>query len=252
MEPLPKNCKNCEHLLTGKFCAHCGQAADTHKLNMHFIWHEIQHGLIHVDHGIFYTIKKLLTVPGETINEFIEGKRIRHFKPVTLVVVLATLYGLLYHYSIKGLYQVDPILPDQNILGAYAIVIGWTTDHAAYSSLILILTNTLASYLVFRKQRNNFAEHLVLNTFYRALSLTINLLLLPVFYLSGLPAENPIMYTLAIQIVDISLMYWCYTGFFVGLSKIKILILTLLTFLLMSTINTAFGYIIGLIVETLT
>jgi hypothetical protein len=246
---MASSCKNCDQALTGNFCTHCGQAANTHKLNMHFIWHEIQHGLIHVDHGIFYTIRQLVTIPGPTIREFIEGKRVRHFKPVTLVVVLGTVYGLLYHYAFADLYDSGPVNPNEDVYGIFGSVIKWTTDHAAYASLLLIVTNSLASYLIFKKQQNNFAEHLVLNTFYRALSLLISLLLLPVLYFSRIPTHNPIIYAVAIQITEIFLMYWCYTGFFSGLSKIKALMLAVLTFMLMSAINTAIGYMVGWVIQ---
>ncbi len=102
-------CKNCNNHFEGNFCNNCGHAADIHKLNMHFIGHDLQHGLFHFDNGIFYTIKQLLTRPGHTIREFIDGKRVKHFKPLSLVVVLATLYGLLYHYFLNNLFDVKPI-----------------------------------------------------------------------------------------------------------------------------------------------
>ncbi|PSR53066.1 hypothetical protein AHMF7605_05760 [Adhaeribacter arboris] len=162
-------CKNCNNHFEGNFCNHCGQAAATHKLNLHFIWHDLQHGLFHFDNGIFYSIKQLVTRPGHTIREFIEGKRVRHFKPLSLVVVLATLYGLHYHYFIKDIFNVQPLHAEENIVSAYEKLIKWTIDHFAYASLVLILSYTIASYLVFKKMRFNFVEHLVLNTFYMGL-----------------------------------------------------------------------------------
>src|SRR5208283_4811746 len=95
---MEDNCLNCHHTLTGKYCSYCGQSAATHKINVHFLWHDIQHGLLHIDKGILYTTKELFTRPGHSIREFIEGKRVRHFKPISLVLVLAGIYGLLYHF----------------------------------------------------------------------------------------------------------------------------------------------------------
>lgn len=136
-------CKNCSNHFEGNFCNNCGQAANTHKLNMHFIWHDLQHGLFHFDNGIFYTIKQLLTRPGYTIREFIDGKRVRHFKPLSFIFVLATVYGVLYHLFINNLYNVKPINANEDVLSAYEKVIKWTTDHFAYSTLILILITTI-------------------------------------------------------------------------------------------------------------
>lgn len=87
-------CKNCNEQLEWHFCGNCGQSAETHKMNVHFLWHDIQHGLLHFDKGILYTSKQLFTRPGIAIKEFIEGKRINHFKPISLIIVLATVYGL--------------------------------------------------------------------------------------------------------------------------------------------------------------
>jgi|SRR5579862_252287 len=240
-------CKNCQHKFEGYFCNHCGQAANTHKLSLHHIWHDLQHSLFHFDNGIFYTIKQLLTRPGFTIREFIEGKRVRHYKPFSLVVMLATIYGLLYHYFIKNLFEVAPISTQENIVSAYEKVIRWNLDHFAYAVLLLIVTTTIASYQVFKKQRYNVAEHLVLNTYYRSLELIIWLLLFPFLYIlqrSGY--ESFRRFAHFFQLLDFALMYWCYAQFFNELSKIKAFGLTALTFLLMSVINMTLGYIAGL------
>ena len=131
---------------------------------MHFIWHDLQHGILHFDTGIFYTVKNLLIKPGVTIREFLNGKRVSHFKPFPFVIVLTTLYGLLYHNFIDSIFKIEPIVANDGILNAYEKVIRWITDHFAYATLILIFNSTVASYQVFKKSGYNFAEHLVLNT----------------------------------------------------------------------------------------
>mgnify|MGYP006179009015 CR=1 FL=1 len=96
-------CKNCGHIYSGQFCNNCGQPSDTHKLNLHFIWHDLQHAFLHFDKGVLFTAKELFTRPGNSIREFIEGKRVKHFKPISLVIILATLYGVLrhlFHFSV--------------------------------------------------------------------------------------------------------------------------------------------------------
>jgi hypothetical protein len=243
-------CKNCNHNFDGNFCNNCGQAADTHKLSLHYILHDLQHGLLHFDNGIFYTIKQLLTRPGHSIREFINGKRVRHFKPLSLIVILATLYGLLYHYFISNLFGVQPVHIAEGVLSVYEKVIRWNLDHFAYATLILILSTTTASYLVFKKQGCNLAEHLVLNTFYRGLVLLIGFILFPVLYIFHKSVtENLKTYALITQLLDFVLMYWCYAQFFNKLKKIQSLGLTVLTYLFMSMINMAIGYMAGWIVS---
>jgi hypothetical protein len=243
-------CKNCNNRFEGNFCNHCGQAADTHKVNMHFIWHDVLHGLFHFDKGIFYTIKQLLTRPGITIREFIDGKRVRHFKPLSLVVVLATLYGLCYHFFIHNLYEVSTINSNENVINVYGKITKWMTDHFAYASLIMILTSTIVSYFVFKKQGRNFAEHLILNTFYTGLTLVVSFLLLPVHYLYSNEAILKWFAFISI-LINFVLMCWCYVQFFNKIPKIKSLILTLLAYLIMSGTNILIGYFIGWVISSI-
>ncbi|MDB5288144.1 MAG: hypothetical protein JWR05_3093, partial [Mucilaginibacter sp.] len=213
---------------------------------------DLQHGLFHFDNGIFYTIKQLLTKPGHTIREFIDGKRVRHFKPLSFVVLLATIYGLIYHQLINIPFDVEPIRAEESITSIYEKVSHWSIEHFAYATLILILSTTIASYLVFKKQGYNIAEHLVLNTFYRGLLLIIALILLPVQYIilhkSGI--EGLKSYAFITQFLDFALMYWCYVQFFNKLTKIQSLGLTVLTYLFTLMISMVFGYVAGWIVSS--
>jgi len=239
-------CKNCNHTFEGHFCNHCGQPADTHRLSLHHIWHDLQHGLFHFDNGIIYTAKQLLTRPGHAIREFINGKRVRHFKPLAFVVVLATLYGLLYHYFIQNLFEAGTIHPDDDVTSVYEKVIHWNLDHLAYAVLMMVVSTTIASYQVFKKQGYNLAEHLVLNAYYRGLGLVISVLLFPLLYIlqrSGMESFRSYAHTF--QLLDFVLMFWCYAQFFNKLSMIKVLGLTALTYFFMSVINTAIGYLAG-------
>jgi len=242
-------CKNCDQQFEGNFCNYCGQAADTHKVTMHFIWHDLQHGLFHFDKGIFYTIKQLLTRPGITIREFIDGKRVRHFKPLSFVVVLGTLYGLFYHFFIDKIYDEKPINPNGNVIGVYETVVKWSTDHFAYSSLIMILINTVVSYFVFKKQGRNFAEHLVLNTFFTGLTLIVSFIFLSVIYISGHEAILK-WYAYIYLLVNLALMCWCYIQFFNKLPKMKSFGLTIFAWLIINCINSTIGLIFGWIISS--
>ncbi|HVM89910.1 MAG TPA: DUF3667 domain-containing protein [Puia sp.] len=245
---ITTTCKNCNNQFDGKFCNHCGQAADTHRLNMHHIWHDLQHGLFHFDNGIFYTVKQLLKRPGHTIREFINGKRVGHFKPLSFVVILATVYGLLYHYFIGNIFNVKPTQTGDGLLSAYEKVIHWTTNHFAYATLLLTITTTIASYLVFWRQGYHFAEHFVLNAYYRGLVLVIVLLFLPVFYLLYKEGKEWLtIYAAILQIIDFVLMYWCYTQFFNKLTWFQSFVLTLLAYSFTLMINLFIAFASGLI-----
>ena len=240
------NCKNCNQKFVGNFCNYCGQAANTHKLSLHYIWHDLQHGLFHFDNGIFYTIKQLLTRPGHTTREFINGKRVRHFKPLSFVVALATFYGILYHYFIGNLFDINHKSSQENVMSIFENVARWLTDHYAYGSFILILGATFSTYFIYKKEEYNWAEHFVLNTFFVGLTLVSSFILLPVLFVlklnggEGLPG-----YAIFSQYLNFMLMFWCYAQFFTRLSIIQKLVRTVLSFILMLFISTTIVFAVA-------
>jgi hypothetical protein len=242
-------CKNCSNEVSDNFCSSCGQRADTHKLNMHFILHDLQHGLFHFDKGVLYTTKQLLTRPGHTIREFLEGKRVRHFQPLSFVIVLATFYGLVWHYLIFDRLHKSLIEPRDDLTRAGVKIVAWMTEHFAFDGLILIITSTLVSYVIFKKQKYNLIEHLVLNTYLMGLFLIVSLLVFPIVYIFGDPVT--LQYGIVQQSFLLVLMCWCYTQFFKNTSKARVIGLTLVGFFIISLLNLAIGYFAGWIVMQL-
>jgi hypothetical protein len=222
------NCKNCHQTFKGHYCSNCGQTAETHPINFHFLWHDIQKGLLHFDNGITYTAKQLFTRPGHSIREFIEGKRVKHFKPISLVMLLATAYLALIHLLHIDLIvnKSGPVEPGSHI---DAVKIGeWLQAHFAWITLAFIPIHTIGTIITFRKQGYNFFEYFILNTYKAAQKLYTSLLFIPVFYYySGTPVINTI--TKIIVLIDFVLYFWTNVQFFNHLSKAKTFFLTLLT-----------------------
>lgn len=211
-------CKNCDQTYSGHFCNNCGQPAATHKLNLHFIWHDIQHGFFHFDSGVLYTAKELYTKPGKSIREFIEGKRVKHFKPISLVIILATLYGVLrhlFHFSILDKKAVSEI---QGV--EYESLNEWISHHYYWIILLSIPMFSLASYVVFRKQGYNFIEHIVLNTYMASQRLILRIVIFPITkYFTE--SENNKLFVDFLMLMDIVLIFWTYITFFNNLSRVK-------------------------------
>jgi hypothetical protein len=224
-------CKNCHQTFKGHYCSNCGQPAETHKLNFHFLLHDIQHGLFHFDSGITYTAKQLFTRPGHSIREFIEGKRVRHFKPISLIVVLATTYIALIHLLHIDLF----VKTDQNLIPNSHINIEqlkeWMTSHFAWITLLSIPLHTIGTAICFRKQGYNFIEYFVLNTYKASQKLYVAILFIPLLYhYSGTPAIDTVTKTLIL--IDFALYFCTNMQFFNNLSKTKTFFLTLLTHLI--------------------
>ena len=210
-------CKNCEQIFKGHYCNNCGQSAETHKINAHFLWHDIQHGLLHFDQGILYSFKQLFTRPGHSVRDFIEGKRVKHFKPLSLAVVLATLYGFLYHFFHVDLFDKSSEIDLKQFNE-------WSITHYSWITVATIPFYTVGTYISFRKQGYNFMEYFVLNTFKASQKLFIHLALFPLVYYFR---ETRI--TLLIYILDLVLIFWTNIQFFNRISWFKALLLSILS-----------------------
>ncbi len=92
-ETAGRACLNCGAQLTGRYCAECGQTAHVHKTAKE-IWHEIVHGVLHLDGKLFRTLPELALRPGRLTRRYIDGERARFVSPLALFLFSALLlYG---------------------------------------------------------------------------------------------------------------------------------------------------------------
>lgn len=249
---MTTTCKNCNQQFKGHFCNNCGQTAETHKMNFHFLLHDMQHGLFHFDSGILYTAKQLFTRPGNAIRDFIIGKRVRHFKPISLVILLATVYGFLYHiFQIRMTDLLQVTSSSENLINIGKIN-DWIKNHYAWVSLLTLPFYTFGTFIAFKKQGYNFVEHFVLNAFLAGQRLIFHIATFPFIYIfNGTPTIKII--TGLISIIDFMLILWGYSQFFNKLSKLKSFLLTILSYLIfVLTIIIVVGLVGGVVYYFLT
>ncbi len=184
---MTTNCQNCNKELNGYFCSNCGQSSATHKINLHFLWHDIQHGLLHIDKGILFTAKELFTRPGHSIREFLQGKRVRHFKPISLVILLAGIYGFLSHY-----FDINLLSNNIEVTGSgekfnqtkatIENMSEWMSQHYSVLTLLQIPVFSIGTFICFKKVGYNFIEHLVINSFIAGQKLILHIAVFPLYY----------------------------------------------------------------------
>ena len=97
----PAHCHNCDTLLTGSYCAHCGQADHPLDPRLHDLAHELMHEFLHLDGKILTTLKSLIFYPGRLSAEFLAGKRARYIGPVRLYLTMSVLFFLLLAHDFK-------------------------------------------------------------------------------------------------------------------------------------------------------
>ena len=219
-------CKNCNNHFRGNFCNTCGQSADTHRISIHYLWHDIQHGLLHFDKGVLFTAKELLVRPGNAIREFIEGKRVKYFRPVSLVLILAGLYGFLAHYyqlnMLAGNVQITSDSAQQ--MAALQVALGraseWFSQHYSLVALGELPVFALGTFIAFRKWGYNFAEHLIISSFLTAQRILLRLILFPLYV--AFSGKHALITTERIVVATGTLlMVWSLMQFFNKQKKAK-------------------------------
>jgi hypothetical protein len=76
-------CLNCGAELTGPYCHECGQRAHVHKTLTAF-FHDLAHGVFHLEGKLWHTIPMLAWRPGELTRRYIDGQRARFVSPIAL------------------------------------------------------------------------------------------------------------------------------------------------------------------------
>ncbi len=181
-------CANCDRAIDGadqKFCPACGQPTPAHRIDWHFLGHEIEHSVLHMDRGLLYTLKNLMIRPGHLIRDYIDGRRAHHVKPLLLIMITAAAVVFLSRWLMGG----DIVAADlfrgaagaadaesdparlARILGA---VNEWMSHHFAAVTLLLLPLEAAAFKLAFwRSQKLNYPEWLVVTAFLTAQSFVV-------------------------------------------------------------------------------
>jgi hypothetical protein len=168
---MPMNCKNCGYSVEGNYCSHCGQKASVGRITFSSILQEVSESIFQVNKGFSHTLIGLFVRPGDSINEYLEGKRKSHFKPIAYLLILSTVYFLTTQALNQATWVGDIITgwmtgaaelsSDAEIPG----LVTWLLSNYAYLTLLLVPVFSLASYLAFYTFRKTYLEHIVINSY---------------------------------------------------------------------------------------
>lgn len=224
-----KICKNCGHRFEGEFCNHCGQKADTKRIDIHYLKHEIPHTFFHINEGFLYTTKQLFTRPGHAVREYVEGKRISHVQPLSFILILAGFYILLCHLLHINLF----VLTSEAVADNKTSTLNeFMLEHFGWLTLATIPLYTVGTFLCFYIKKYNFVEYLILNTFKAGQRLIVQILFLPfIFLLKHSMSVGTIM--LVIYLIDLGLNFWTNIQFFNQMKIISIIFRSIFSHVIM-------------------
>lgn len=169
---MAKICLNCNNATADNYCSTCSQSVSTHRFSLpHIFNHDLIHGIFHIDKGFFYTLRELVVRPGDSIREYVEGKRVKHFNYFATVMLLMAIGYFLRKWATIDTAQ----LYDKSSVGGLMKIL---KDYGKVTIFLHIPIIAFASYVLFRKSGQNFAENLVLNTYLLCGVLMISFILL--------------------------------------------------------------------------
>jgi Protein of unknown function (DUF3667) len=254
------SCANCDRAVDGpdqKFCPACGQPTSAHRIDWHFLGHELEHSVLHMDRGIFYSLKNLMLRPGHLMRDYIEGRRAHQVKPLLVLMIMAAVVVFLAKYFLEGdvvgsaisvggadaaRTNVDKPLDPKLIISTFAAVKDWMNQHYAASTLLLLPLEAAAFKLAFRRVgRLNYPEWLVIAIFLTAQTFVIMAFAIP--FQRTFPQAQALATALSIVYGVFSL-----TQLFKGYPHWKAVLRSLLGFTIFMLINMALSAVLVAVV----
>src|SRR6266516_2084339 len=111
-QPPPlTHCENCGALLSGRFCAKCGQAAINYRRSFRHIFVDLLDEFLNWDSKFFATIGLLLVRPWKLTNEFLAGHRVRYVHPLRLYLLASIVFFFAVNYWAKSIHLQPGNLP---------------------------------------------------------------------------------------------------------------------------------------------
>jgi len=227
------NCKPCVHRVDGTFCSYCRQKSNVGRINLSNFLSELSESIFQINRGFFHTLISLFVRPGDSLKEFLHGKRKAHFKPIAYVLTLSTLYFLITTITNQSTWIEDIVTgwmnreTELNADVKFPEMATWFLKNYAYSTLLLLPAFSLASYLSFLKFGKNYLEHIVINSYITGQQAIFYSL----FAVGGAFIESDVMEMLP-YLVATGYTFWVFWQFFSKGNRVINILRSTLTYVL--------------------
>lgn len=244
---MQNNCSNCEGSITLNYCHNCGQKK-YRRIDRKYILEEIQYTLLHINKGFLYSIKCLLQNPGKTAWEYINGRRVNHYKPILMAVVLSSLYGFLATYFLDIEQIVTAHMKSQNIENPAAMqTISAALHYQNIITLLLVPFFAMITRFFFREQAENYFEHIIMNAYLQStFSLAYTLLFCPIAYMLKGNPENFMSFSNLFFLAYPCILIWFFRTYYTNLTIGKIVFKVFMMFAFAIVLMLVFGIALAL------
>lgn len=143
-------CSICAHEIKLKYCPNCGQTYKNKRITGISILQDLFGNLFSLEKSFTKNIKVALVKPKELISNYWNGFRAYYYSPSKFLTI-ASVFVLLHFLLVKDFLGIT-------------FTSNTISTHFAFL-LVNILLFSLISFLVYRKYKKNYNEHLVLNIY---------------------------------------------------------------------------------------
>ena len=155
-----KKCLNCGSIVSGKYCSNCGQNIEIERFNLKKIVLTILfYGILNRENGYLNSVIVLFKRPGHVVRRYVNGHRIEMFNYFSFLII-AIILGQLTHNIVE--YFNPPAQLDKDETEAFFSFFG---NNRKLIYVFLLPIKAAVTFLIFKKSKNNYAEHFVLNAY---------------------------------------------------------------------------------------
>jgi hypothetical protein len=239
---VPYDCPNCNTLKTGKFCSNCGQKEDA-RYTLHSLLHEVIHSITHADKGIFSYAWQLFYKPGIIARDLIEGKRKRYFNPFQYLLLIMAAMVILYGYTNfyeKMSASTSGMQTDETSKLISQKISDFLGKYQKLFYMILIPLFALFQQWFFKKDKFNYAEHMLGAVVMNGMSINYSIIFAILLYF--IPLHPSVYYAvnlvfgLSVQVFFLKQFYkeklWITTLKAIGMYIGYILIFSIITMII--------------------
>lgn len=177
-------CKNCQNQFEGSFCNLCGQKIYTDPFQVkEFITSDLKNEIIGFDHGLIYTLKKIVTQPGHSLYNYIKGNRVLFLQPLAYMLTTLGLSELLQSYMDLSIYEkIDKDVP-KNIFGKIS---DFLVNDPKWLLLLLIPLFSYTTSKIFKSAKLNFGDHFLIHCYsISTINFVMTVFLLPLIFIES-------------------------------------------------------------------
>lgn len=239
-------CKNCGFEINNfVFCPECGAKKITKRITFKNLTQEFSDRFLNLDNSFIRTFVHLFTKPKDVIDGFINGLRKRYinvFSYFAISLTIASLYTFILKKYMEDIFAKTMVSEEQLEVSKIASDISF--EYQSVTSFLTIPILALISRLVFLNYKKyNLTEHLVIHLYaYSHITMVISFITLPIL----LTVEN--LYPVLWIQFSASIFYIAYVlKKLYDLSWKKIILKTLLFFVIMSILFVIFSIVIAFI-----